>query len=1227
MKTMGEHTSQLMEALFQKALDQKTVRGLRKDIDKLSPDLKSVLAGEVTLRLKECLLDNRVWALNAVTLFSDSSEILQQCLNSCIEEILTSCLAALQCFELSVKRVSSEFHVASKALYIVLQKITNLKFSYQENDISTGQLKEIFTILVKAIIDDSLPSECALIIATDLCLVFTYLVKCNKPLKFLHLLKIIGNLQCSNENIPLLLEELFQRDSRDESDGKDIERTKIEKILPEITYISLEEIRISYPVLLTIQGLLNGGVSWLYIIHFNDSNTGTSYSSSLKSRTKSTNEDSTELIMKNETANTDMQVNLNDKMQCRSSEVVHSKFMRVGHAHNSQILYLLFPLIRKFCCSLLSHCFQAFQVLQSWLQCVRKLLQRLKGSSAETFGFSYENYFPSKLDIFEVRSVSGDTVFHLLNSYWESPAKGVSDVVYSCMSELLQLHDDENPGQAEVIAMHMIESLVDSNGWKSKSTYPLLALSITYVGAGMVLQRYPSIPSRLAESLSVNYLAPPGTNVYKIILSQLAMSVWKTHFFTVFVDALHSTDKMSRQNALMLWLPVTIRQYPDIWTHLIGFCHSSNEGLIVKMTTMRIARMNGLIDLNENIEINVKENMKYGLKENVTVDDGNIPVVVQKLPEDICDSKHLSSIISHLHHAVSCIDESIRSEALGFLCHTKKASEPVSSLEAELLKEFFALNMNVDSAPFRQNIIRCYKAVMIRLRDACFSELRKLLSKTTLSRDILTEDILKSCEEKSVLMVNGDLLLWFLSTFHRNLIPDGNYQRRILSLRLYKETLLAYFEVTNSGYGRIERFSPLHIFLSNFPQNHSLLETTPVTPQPVTDLMLPWTTDMLFSCCLDEMNDIREEAESILCILSSKLKIRGSEIGNWLLHGFALCNSPKAGDAESGASLIKVVTSLAESRNMDVRAVLQSCDLSNDCQNFHEYLFRCVEKQFSEARESLLVAARCRPLHGSLLALGRYLCENYSKRSVASENISELLNRLLDVMTEIVAYMLSSLSLSSKDGSAVAPSFADMGESIDMIIKECNKNMNAASLVGSGKIEKGDAVLDEYLLLNPCINDEEADESCEADTAISGDHALILSCCWRSLKVCCLVSSMCASQWLNLMNEKQVERMLKSIVVRVLTGTRHKGAIEAARTSYGQLCSLLLCNKSRFGHVICNQVEDILNQLKCGTQASVTRRAAGMAMMIQVACGTVPRTNKLLIDNTVTTLMNIAQTE
>lgn len=86
-------------------------------------------------------------------------------------------------------------------------------------------------------------------------------------------------------------------------------------------------------------------------------------------------------------------------------------------------------------------------------------------------------------------SVTYSTLYIIIDIF-----TGVSDVVYTCMSELLELHDDRQPGQAKELASNMLEALVSSAAWTSKSTYPPLGLAISYVGAQEVCLTVAEVP-------------------------------------------------------------------------------------------------------------------------------------------------------------------------------------------------------------------------------------------------------------------------------------------------------------------------------------------------------------------------------------------------------------------------------------------------------------------------------------------------------------------------------------------------------------------------------------------------------------------------------------------------------------------------------------------------------------------------------------------------------------
>ena len=355
---------------------------------------------------------------------------------------------------------------------------------------------------------------------------------------------------------------------------------------------------------------------------------------------------------------------------------------------------------------------------------------------------------------------------------------------------------------------------------------------------------------------------------------------------------------MVRQNALTLWLPVTIRQYPNIYVDLLNQClESTPEGWLTRMAILKVARACG----NDQIlDISLRISVKNEGVDNVA----SVPV---------------SSLLGY---AVSHIDETVRSEALAFLCHTKKASHPVTQEEATLIKEFFSLNMNIDSAPFRQNIIRCYKALVVRLRDACTGILKNPPYSKTPIKGNVSAFTLKDIKENSILFINGELLLWFLLRFHSNLQPGCNYQRRILSLQLYKETLLAFFELKDgSKYMFNQRFSNVCAVVDTLSAHGNGLQKGTLNSQAVCNLTLPWTREMLLWCCLDEMDDVRNESETILKILEfSGLKLSKCCHAKWFRVGLSLCNSPKSSDVESGASIIKI---MACSQDSDLKFLLK----------------------------------------------------------------------------------------------------------------------------------------------------------------------------------------------------------------------------------------------------------------------------------------------------------------
>ncbi|XP_060804249.1 uncharacterized protein LOC106135725 [Amyelois transitella] len=123
--------------------------------------------------------------------------------------------------------------------------------------------------------------------------------------------------------------------------------------------------------------------------------------------------------------------------------------------------------------------------------------------------------------------------------------------------------------------------------------------------------------------------------------------------------------------------------------------------------------------------------------------------------------------------------------------------------------------------------------------------------------------------------------------------------------------------------------------------------------------------------------------------------------------------------------------------------------------------------------------------------------------------------------------------------------------------------------------------------------DDEKDE-----TKISGLHQIVLNCLWLNVKVSCDL----ASQLVQFTEDVElIDRCLK-IITRVLETCRHKGAIEAAGAAIGRSIHYLtsLPDESSISQLpytlLKKKLKDLI--LEAGAMSSVTRRGAGLSIMV-----------------------------
>ncbi|XP_052750366.1 uncharacterized protein LOC113514833 [Galleria mellonella] len=143
-------------------------------------------------------------------------------------------------------------------------------------------------------------------------------------------------------------------------------------------------------------------------------------------------------------------------------------------------------------------------------------------------------------------------------------------------------------------------------------------------------------------------------------------------------------------------------------------------------------------------------------------------------------------------------------------------------------------------------------------------------------------------------------------------------------------------------------------------------------------------------------------------------------------------------------------------------------------------------------------------------------------------------------------------------------------------------------------------------------------------TKISGLHQIVLNCLWLNVKACCDLASL-----LIRFNEKDIgicEKCLK-IIIHVLETSRHKGAIEAAGAALGRAIQYLTslpeeAEVARLPHSLLRcKLAELISE--AGAKSSVTRRGAGLSIMVHRIVSSDMKKGKPLFHYFMETLLEI----
>nr|CAD7392070.1 unnamed protein product [Timema cristinae] len=250
-------------------------------------------------------------------------------------------------------------------------------------------------------------------------------------------------------------------------------------------------------------------------------------------------------------------------------------------------------------------------------------------------------------------------------------------------------------------------------------------------------------------------------------------------------------------------------------------------------------------------------------------------------------------------------------------------------------------------------------------------------------------------------------------------------------------------------------------------------------------------------------------------------------------------------------------------------------------------LLCCAEWQAQLLQQDLWQAASSgAPLHGLLTALS-LVAAHPTGAEISILNSAEV-ERLVCLMERVVAHLLSVLASKAINITNFAPSFAEMAEAIDSTF--CD------------------------------ILSRDEEEVMDITPA----HQLVINCIWFNLKACCNLSSELASIE---STASDIAERCGLLIVRVLKQCRHKGVIESAGMSLSNLIKMMTSNKCmRACHDLPERIlTEFLDVLQEGSSAaSVTRRCAGLAILVHKIVASDKQKNRPLLHLCVSRLLKIA---
>lgn len=848
---------------------------------------------------------------------------------------------------------------------------------------------------------------------------------------------------------------------------------------------------------------------------------------------------------------------------------------------------------------------------------------------------------------------------------WSDPLDVIhykSEEIFKGILGILALVKKLNPDNdfSEEVIANIMDRLLKLS-YNNKSRYGLLALLVSSVGTELCLKMQPDILSKSISMLKINTLARRCVDFIIAVFStqlreakekSITENIFKKYYIDSVYEALVSDNDNLRYNITIYLYKELLKHDKTVFNQLIQKLKSTkgtsvNEEYrlhaILSLTKITCQMLN----ITDNV-ISDEEEESQAIEEKEEEEEGegekeSLKNTKKEKNDTVKNARISCSLLKECFNSSSL---NLRIDALGILCDNSKEFKLPTPSEADLFFSFLTLNGHCDIPEFRHKFESNIKKFLLRIRNGIYSEWRdyhNIKKRKTIEEAQVQQ--LEAIQKKVDYYKNW--LEKFVNYVTLSLYPDTSYQRGILSLKIIS-ILISVFGITEiplpTGFCKPSR-GMNDLFPFQLPilteRNVKILLSTLNLPydsprQLIFQILMssdptkPWegieTPEMVEEMLKDVVEKLNLPSAKDMEGAVILGRLLSNKYVNQLGWDIKIDQCQKDGEDETEAKTDDAMNIDIPGESVLVRYVRR--------------IIGMLDRQITIASKNLTLAAQKYPMFG-LLALLNCIFTDINYKKIDAKNLiefRELHKEVIEILYKASHVVLKVLQNAAPEGNVPTGEDNDDDlddDEVDMIPEEdIDSNQLNEDIDGNGNNDNG------HLEVGP-------------------KYQVILSCCWRVIKSASqLLSTIInnapienyntvsnsnssgsgeATTKTKAANTKKENEDLPYILTydQIITGSnyfrsllesvRHHGAFVSVYPGYTTLCELMLRSpQPKYSTLPKAWLDESLEMVKNSTTISVTRRSAGIPMLILAVLNSEGNSKKLLLPYTVNALLEVA---